>query len=188
MHRRARSGRVLLIALVLVLLAAVLFKPALRRLFPIKYTETIVAAARHNELEPLLVAAVIQVESGFRDNAESAKGARGLMQIMPETGEWAAQQMRWDTFDVPMLFDPTTNVTVGTWYLRHLFNLFDDNLPVVLAAYNAGQNRVLGWLNEGRWDGRSETLEDVPFGETRTYVRRVLATFDTYRWLYEGEL
>ena len=84
-----------------------------------------------------------------------------------------------------MLYDPERNLTIGTWYLRHLSNVFDGNLVAALAAYNAGQSRVQQWLSEERWDGREETIGDIPFGETRTYVRRVLDTMDTYIWLYD---
>src|SRR5690606_13294848 len=113
------------------------------------------------------------------------KGALGLMQVMPETGAWVARQLSWPEFHPDMLYDPERNLTIGTWYLRHLANTFDGNLVVALAAYNAGQTRVQQWLAEQRWDGREETLADIPFGETRRYVRRVLDTMDTYIWLYD---
>jgi len=181
----SHASKVLWLALALVLLAAALFKPALRLLFAIDYTEEIAAAAAAYGLDPLLVAAVVKVESGFNERARSPKGALGLMQVMPETGAWVARQLSWPEFHPDMLYDPERNLTIGTWYLRHLANTFDGNLVVALAAYNAGQTRVQQWLAEQRWDGREETLADIPFGETRRYVRRVLDTMDTYIWLYD---
>ena len=156
-----------------------------RLLFAIDYTGEIAAAAAAYGLDPLLVAAVVKVESGFNERARSPKGALGLMQVMPETGAWVARQLSWPEFHPDMLYDPERNLTIGTWYLRHLANTFDGNLVVALAAYNAGQTRVQQWLAEQRWDGREETLADIPFGETRRYVRRVLDTMDTYIWLYD---
>ena len=181
----SHASKVLWLALALVLLAAALFKPALRLLFAIDYTEEIAAAAAAYGLDPLLVAAVVKVESGFNERARSPKGALGLMQVMPETGAWVARQLSWPEFHPDMLYDPERNLTIGTWYLRHLANTFDGNLVVALAAYNAGQTWVQQWLAEQRWDGREETLADIPFGETRRYVRRVLDTMDTYIWLYD---
>lgn len=180
------GGKVLWLALALVLLAAALFKPALRQLFLIDHTDAITAAAQASGLEPFLVAAVVKVESGFNERARSSKGARGLMQVMPDTGAWVAEQLRWPTFHPDMLYEVEPNLAIGTWYLRHLSDLFDGNLVAALAAYNAGQTRVQQWLADDRWDGREETIENIPFGETRTYVRRVLGTMDTYAWLYDG--
>lgn len=186
LHNRSRVGKVLWLALLLVLVAAALFKPALRRMFVIEHTDMIATAASAQGLNPLLVAAVVKVESGFDERARSPKGALGLMQVMPDTGAWVAQQLNWAEFHPDMLYDPERNLAIGTWYLRHLSNLFNGNLVTTLAAYNAGQTRVQQWLDEERWDGREETIENIPFSETRLYVRRVLGTLDTYVWLYDG--
>src|SRR5690606_10242540 len=89
-------------------------------------------------------------------------------------------------FDPDDLFDPELNLRMGAWYLRALLDQFDGRPVVALAAYNAGRTRVQEWLAQGRWDGREETLDDTPFGETRHHVRRVLTTLETYRWLGDG--
>lgn len=186
LRSRSQVSKVLWLALLLVLVAAALFKPALRRMYVIEHDHLITKAATAQGLNPLLVAAVVKVESGFDERARSPKGARGLMQVMPDTGAWVAQQLHWPDFHPDMLYDPERNLAIGTWYLRHLTNLFNGNLVTALAAYNAGQTRVQQWLNEQRWDGREETMDDIPFSETRLYVRRVLGTLDTYVWLYGG--
>ncbi|OUM97746.1 MAG: hypothetical protein BAA04_10875 [Firmicutes bacterium ZCTH02-B6] len=172
--------------MVVMLLAAFWMKPMLRRLFPIPFAREIAAAAEANALDPFLVAALVRVESGFNPRAVSSRGARGLMQVMPDTGQWIAAQMGWTAFDPELLFDPELNLRMGTWYLRALLEQFDGRPAVALAAYNAGRTRVQEWLVQGRWDGREETLADIPFPETRNHVRRVLTTLDTYRWLYDG--
>lgn len=185
-RRERRAHNILFFVFGLILLFGVAFKPILRQIFPVKYMQAITQAAEANGLKPMFVASVVKVESGFNEKAESPKGARGLMQVMPETGIWVAEQMKLSSFDVDMLYEPELNLAVGTWFLQHLQRMFDGNEVIVLAAYNAGQKRVQQWLDEGRWDGREETLDDVPFEETRVYVRRVLTTQDIYSWLYAG--
>lgn len=183
-RRERRAHNVLFVVLGLIIFLGLAFKPIVRQLFPIKYMAPITEAAGQNEFDPLLIASVVKVESGFNELAESPKGARGLMQVMPDTGTWAAEQMKWPEFHVDMLYEPERNVAIGTWYLRQLHRIFNDNEVVALAAYNAGQTRVQQWLDDDRWDGAEETLDDVPFEETRTYVRRVLTTHEIYTWLY----
>ena len=186
MPNRLAARRFLWLALVAVLLAAFSMKPILRRLFPIPFAREIAAAAQENALDPFLIAALVRVESGFNPRAVSSRGARGLMQVMPDTGQWIASQMGASAFDPDWLFDPELNLRMGAWYLRALLDQFDGRPVVALAAYNAGRTRVQEWLAQGRWDGREETLDEIPFGETRHHVRRVLTTLETYRWLYDG--
>lgn len=179
-----RAHAILFAVLGTIIVLGLAFKPILRQVFPVKHMDPIAAAAVRHDLEPLFVASVVKVESGFDERALSSKGARGLMQVMPDTGAWAAQQLNVSPYDVDMLYDPETNLHIGTWYLRELHDVFDGNVVAALAAYNAGMTRVRQWLDEGRWDGLEETLDEVPFEETRTYVRRVLTTNDIFDWLY----
>ncbi|MBO8141739.1 MAG: lytic transglycosylase domain-containing protein [Firmicutes bacterium] len=177
-------GRVLWLALALFLAAALLVKPALRWLFPIQYAREIAAAAREADLDPFLVAAVVHAESGFRPRAVSVRGARGLMQLMPDTASWIAGQLGLETPHPDRLFEPELNLRLGAWYLQHLVGEFQGNELAALAAYNAGRARVSQWLADGTWDGRKDTLDRIPFAETRGHVRRVLFARDAYRWLY----
>jgi soluble lytic murein transglycosylase len=143
--------------------------------------------ARANGMDPYLVAALIHAESRFTAGAESGSGARGIMQIMPETGKWAAEQMGISEFNVGMLFDPETNIKIGCWYLADLDREFDGNRYIVLAAYNAGRGNVKQWLTREVWDGRIETIRQVPFPETRNYVVTVTNTYKRYKDLYGKE-
>ncbi len=154
------------------------------RLFPLHYDDLIAAEARRNGLDPLLLAAVIRVESGFRPDALSSVGARGLMQVVPETGAWAARQMGWPDFHPERLFDPAVNIPIGAWYLASLRREFGGRLPAALAAYNGGRQNVRLWLDSGRWDGGAASVDAIPFPETRHFVRRVLLNYRVYRWLY----
>ena len=118
------------------------------------YGELILRAARDQELNPRLVAAVVRAESSYRAEVVSSKGARGLMQLMPAT----AKRFGVETGE---LFDPEANLAAGTRYLAWLRKRFDDRLPLVLAAYNAGEGSV------DRYDGVP------PYGETRRYLHRI---------------
>lgn len=132
----------------------------------------------------MLVAALIWVESSFNKDAESAKGAIGLMQIMPETGSWAAGQMGLGDFTAEKLFAPDTNIKIGTWYLSQLLNQFGHNPYLALAAYNGGRGHVSSWLEKGIWDGSREGLANIPFPETYYFVKKVERVYKRYKALY----
>lgn len=173
----------------------------LQRLYPFPYREEILAYSRKHGLDPRFVASIIKNESRFRPTAVSPRGAVGLMQIMPDTGRWAAEQLGFADFDVDMLRDPATNILIGTWYLSELRREFGGNFVLVVAAYNAGRGRVRAWLESDGfvlkenaacglavWPG-SVITEDYPvskldLAETRNYVRRVTQTLKRYRQLY----
>ncbi len=155
-----------------------------RSAYPLTYYEYIAASAARYQVDPFLVAAVIKVESKFDPHAVSSQGARGLMQIMPATGLWAAQQMGLKDFEEGMLFDPQTNIQIGTWYLANLSREFDGALPLVIAAYNGGRGKVNSWLSTGVWDGTYAGREAIPYAETRAFLKRVLDNYEGYRNLY----
>lgn len=154
-----------------------------RFFYPIPHSEYVLQYSTMNGLDPYLVAAVIRVESGFLIEAESGPGARGLMQLMPETAKWAAGKMQIE-YSPEMLFEPEYNIRMGSWYLRELITKFDGNLVAALAAYNGGQGNVSAWMKEGIWDGEYNSLDQVPFSETRDYVRRVLNNYQRYTNIY----
>ena len=126
-----------------------------------KYTPTIAQAAKAHSLPPALLHAVITAESAYDPDAVSTAGAVGLMQLMPGTAQ---------RYGVGNRRDPTANVSGGTRYLADLLTMFDDNLVLALAAYNAGENAVISY-------GR----RIPPYKETETYVRRVLKYYNDYK-------
>lgn len=183
----SRRSRVLLIALLAALGFMGLFSSrwVLQRVFPIRYGTLITSFAHQYQLDPYLVAAVIQVESHYDPQARSGQGALGLMQLMPETAEWITGERGGDRSDLQRLFEPTVNINLGCWYLRSLLDEFRNDVVVSLAAYNGGRGKVREWLLSERWTGERETVDQIPYYETRFYVRRVLATRQWYKQLYK---
>ena len=173
----------LILLLLLALLAGALHKPAARLVFPFPFREEIETRAEYAGVDPQLVAALIYVESKFNPKARSAKGARGLMQIMPETAAWVGTQkglqIREEDLD-----RPEVNIPLGVWYLGYLFREFNGDRVLVLAAYNAGSEKVKAWLAAGAWSGRVNDLHSIPYLETRRYVAKIMRTYSVYRYLY----
>ncbi|KKM11943.1 hypothetical protein SY88_06000 [Clostridiales bacterium PH28_bin88] len=154
-----------------------------RLFYPLSYRDLIGYYAGRNGLDPYLVTALIRVESRFKPEALSPRGARGLMQLMPETAEWIARQMG-EPFRPEALFEPEYNIRLGTWYLADLQNEFSNNRALVLAAYNGGRGNVRQWMASGRWRGDVGSIEKIPFSETREFIRRVLRDYRVYRRVY----
>ncbi|MEG0835128.1 MAG: lytic transglycosylase domain-containing protein [Christensenellaceae bacterium] len=152
--------------------------------YPLEYKDLIVEYAQKYDLDPYFVAAIIHTESGYDKDAVSSAGAVGLMQIMPETADWIAGKLDIENFDVQTMRDPQTNIEFGCWYLNFLKEKFDENLPVMMAAYNAGHNRVQDWLENPQYsDGKN--LTDIPIEAADNYVKKVTKAYDKYKEYYE---
>lgn len=170
------------VVLGIIILLFISLPPFLREVFPIHYRELILNAEENHQVDWLLIAAVIQVESSFRPSVVSTKGAVGLMQLMPETADWVAERVG-KTVAAEDLMDPQTNIDLGTYYLRYLLDRFSTE-QAALAAYNGGPGNVSRWLNEGIWDGSYERTGGIPFSETKSYVRKVTMIRRLYQFLY----
>ena len=181
------TKRILLIVLaVLAALAAViggsyLWETFLKRQYPLKYENTIVQYAEQYALDPYFVCAMIDTESNFEKDAISPDGAQGLMQIMPDTAEWIAGKLKLSEYDI---FDPETNIMFGCWYLNFLKDRFSGEEQLMIAAYNAGHNKVDQWLGEG-YSSDGVTLDEIPYNETEKYVDKVSKAYEEYKKLYE---
>ncbi|MCW3490420.1 lytic transglycosylase domain-containing protein [Dethiobacter alkaliphilus] len=186
MTKNIKWLRLLFVILVfLLLIAAVMRTPQFRRLsYPYAYREIIEEYAAEYRVDPLLVAAVIREESKFNADAVSRKGALGLMQLMPSTAQWIAPQVGIINLTDEMLLDPEINIQLGTWYLANLFKEFDGRHELVIASYNAGRGKVASWLRDDVWTGRYEDREQIPFGETRIFLQRVIGSYRNYQELY----
>lgn len=184
MSRPGRLARWTLLAALIVALAPGGARWVLARLYPLPHREAVIRHARANGLSPTLVAAVIHTESRWQPRSTSARGARGLMQVMPETGRWVAARAGMGPVEPDDLYDAELNIRIGTWYLAYLVRQFHGSLPAALAAYNGGDGAVREWLQAGRWSGGAHDVERIPFPETRQFVRRVLRTERYYAWIY----
>jgi len=152
-----------------------------RILFPHPWWETIQAEAAKNNLDPYLVASLIRQESEFNPSAISPANAYGLMQLLPSVGKSLARQEGIDHFQTYQLLDPETNIRLGTRYLRQTLNKFGGVTEYALAAYNAGDDRVLDWQAAGPYQGIDEFVESIPFTETREYVEAIERNIETYK-------
>jgi soluble lytic murein transglycosylase len=159
-----------------------------RAAYPTPFPELVRPSAERSGVDPLLVWAVMRIESAYDATARSHAGARGLLQLMPGTADWlldttaAAGATARAALD---LLDPAHNVALGTDMLARLDRRFDGETPLVLAAYNAGPGRVTRWLRKAR--GGADLVrfvEDIPYDEARDYTRSVVGAWAVYHWLY----
>jgi soluble lytic murein transglycosylase len=161
---------------------ALIFTAVLFAVSPLKYKRDIRETAGLYNVDPVLVAAVINAESSFIPNAVSPKGAIGLMQIMPETAEWVAKQIRIEV-NAETLKDPHINILIGTFYLDYLMTKFGD-VKTALIAYNAGEGKVNTWLTDTRYAATANThtvLTSCPYPSTNKYVEKVLNGKNFYK-------
>lgn len=157
-------------------------------MFPLSYTVEVTEVAHHYEMDPLLILAIIQNESAFQQESSSRKGARGLMQIMPDTAEWVNEISGLNQEPDEYIDDAQANLHLGSWYLSYLLNKYDENSIKAVAAYNAGEGNVDRWLREEIWDGTWRNVEQIPFGETRHYVIRIQFYYQQYQSIYTDQL
>ena len=157
--------------------------------YPLRYPAIVRGHARTYDIDPALLAAVIYSESRFRPHVRSARGAIGLMQLLPSTAEGIATRTGGTAFVASDLDDPEINVRYGAWYLRHLREHYagrPDAMTLALAAYNAGMANVDSWI-AGTRPGQSLQIPPA-FAETRHYLNGVEHARAVYARLYPGEL
>lgn len=159
-------------------------KQILHWMYPLYHYDVIQQNASDFNVDPMLVAAIVRVESKFKEDNVSHAGAIGLMQLMPQTAQWIAEQSGLAYNSPDDLASPQVNIRLGSWYVSYLENRFKGNRVAAVAAYNSGPSRVDAWLKEGTWDGTVEHLEQIPVGETRHFVQRVLYNYQRYKAIY----
>ena len=156
--------------------------------YPLRYEEPIRTEAGRNALDPALVAAVIDTESGFTPDSRSDEGAVGLMQLLPETARFVASLPNRPSPSPEALETPEVNIAYGTRYLRYLLDRH-GSLDLALAAYNAGETNVGRWIDEAEARGDAlDVPDDIPFPETRSFVARVEEAVPIYRRAYGDRL
>jgi len=154
--------------------------------FPMPFRDAVVKRAQSIGLDPAYVYGLIRQESRFVMDARSHVGASGLMQVMPATARWTARRIGMNGFTPDQLNDRDTNIAIGTSYLKLALDDFNGSMPLAAAAYNAGPNRPRAWRN-GPVIEAAAWAENVPFGETRDYVKKVLSNTTLYAAVLSGQ-
>lgn len=160
--------------------------------YPLGFWNFLGQSSNETMLDPYLLAAVIREESRFDPKATSRAGAMGLMQIINSTWDWISKQR--DGIEPRTLdserrtqdpFDPQENIARGSWYLRYLLDRFNRNLIIALSAYNAGPEAVSSWIRNGP-EEPDEFIEEIPYKETKAYIKGVLRSYGEYRKIYNS--
>lgn len=157
-------------------------------LFPVRYADEIVKYSEKYDLEPGFVCAIINTESRFQTDAESHKGARGLMQLMPATIDWAVENMGIENFSYATIEEPDVNIDIGCWVLSYLSEQFDGNKELMAASYNAGIGNVKKWLGDTNYSADGEYLDNIPYAETANYVKKVMTYEKVYKIILRTDL
>jgi soluble lytic murein transglycosylase len=186
-HRRRRNlllglaGFVVVAAIGWIALRPVVDDAIIELTLPLRHEDVIRQQARAKDLDPALVAALIYRESKFRDQTSSA-GAKGLMQILPETAKFIANRSGGTEFELRDLANPQVNIAYGCWYLRYLIQRYNGNQVAAVAAYNAGHQHV------DEWGGSALRMDDIQFPETKQYTQDVFDKRGDYVKHYRSEL
>ena len=154
-------------------------------IYPFPFSDLILGGARDNNLNPILVTALVRQESRFEPDIRSVVGAVGLMQVMPATGEWISQQIDDTNYT---LSKPEDNVKFGTWYLDYTHREFADNSLFAVASYNAGPGAVSSWVAEKEFANADEFVDIIPYPETKGYVESVFGGYWNYLRIYNPEI
>ncbi len=191
MKRRRSSGKIKIFFTFIFLILLVVFsinvvKYALYQMYPVTYSEYVQKYSELYNLDEHLVFSMIKAESGFNPNAVSPRDAKGLMQIIDSTGEWAAEKMNIKDFKTAQLMEPETNIRIGCWYIARLLKQYNQDTELALAAYNAGSGNVSKWLKDESISKDGTTLDRIPFEETRNYVNKINKYISMYKKLYDN--
>ena len=175
----------ILCAIVLILLIILLnFTNIQKLIYRQDYSEYVEKYAKENNIDSLLVYAIIKAESNFDDAAVSNKGATGLMQLMNETAEEVAQNESIEFVSNDSLYNPEINIQIGVTYFANLLEIF-GNVAIALAAYNAGMGTVQSWIDDGIIKANGSDIENIPYKDTNMYVRKILNDYEIYKKLYQ---
>ena len=160
---------------------------ALELRFPLAYRDSVESDARAAGVDPALVFALIRKESAFNPEARSPVGALGLMQVMPGTGREVARRHGMGSPSPGQLLSPDTNLRLGNLFLAEMLERFEGNMILAGAAYNAGPNRTDGWKADNAGQPAAVWIENITYGETRDYVKSLLAFRAVFDWQLRGE-
>ncbi len=172
------------VIITIIVICVIIYIYAKTFIYKTTYFEYVEKSCLSSNIDPYLVLSIIRVESGFKPNAISSKGAKGLMQIRDTTYSDVADMF--STNPGIDSFNPETNIKVGVAYFKKLINKYDGNYYIALLAYNGGMGNVNNWINDGiiPKDLDESIVPEIPFKETRDYLRKVITTYNIYKFLY----
>ncbi|MDH5201732.1 MAG: transglycosylase SLT domain-containing protein [Nitrospirota bacterium] len=153
-------------------------------LYPLAYWDSIEGLSKKYNIDPLLVLSVAREESRFDTKVRSPAGALGLMQLMPRTAYRISSKLKLRVHNTQQVYDVKNNLHIGIYYLSSLINEF-GSYSYALAAYNAGEEAVRKWIQKGNYKSIDEFIEDIPYNETKNYVKRVITTFFEYKRAFQ---
>ncbi len=185
---RKRTTLIVVITVMVLIFLIAIVKPQniiLKKIYRLEYHEYVYRYAEENQLDPLLVFAIIKAESNFKRNIESSSGAIGLMQLMETTAIERANEIGEEIVVKEALYNPEINIKIGTNYFAYLLEHYEGNQGLALTAYNAGMGNVDRWIEEKVIKEDGSDLEHIPFKETNNYVRKIMRDYKIYQKLYE---
>lgn len=185
MKKSFRTKKVILIILISVISFTLFFGSffcAINIYFPKKYQTEINLYSQKYNIEPVLIFSLIKTESNFNKDAISSKGAVGLMQIMPSTAIFIADELKFNNFTVDDLLIPKINIEFGVYYLNYLIKKF-ENIDTAICAYNAGETIVKKWLLDENYSVDTLSLTNIPYPETYNYLKKVKIYSKFYQFL-----
>lgn len=186
-RRKAKKrGKIMLISLILLIALAVILAEPIKKqitktLYKKEYSEYVTKYAKQYGVEEDLIYALIKAESNFDPNAVSHQNAKGLMQLMNSTAEDLAKKNKINLTDKNIL-EPEVNIQLGTQYISLLLDKYEC-IEVALAAYNAGSGNVDKWIKDGTIKADGSDIENIPYKETNTYVRKIMRDYEIYNQL-----
>lgn len=175
--------KLLIFVIIIVVIAVIVDKQMIKRLYKKEYSEFVSKYANRYNVDENLIYAIIKAESNFNPNAVSHQNAMGLMQLMYATAEDLANKSQIKLTEENIL-EPDINISLGTQYISDLLNKYDC-IEVALSAYNAGSGNVDKWIKNGVIQADGSDIENIPFKETNTYVRKIMRDYKIYNGLDE---
>ncbi|MCX8074641.1 MAG: lytic transglycosylase domain-containing protein [Clostridia bacterium] len=172
---------VILIMLVLFNTVKITYK---KYVYPTKYSDIVISVSNQTSVDPYLIYSIIKTESGFNTNALSNKNAKGLMQVLDDTASEINSKYNLGYSDVN-LHNAEINIKIGTIYFSSLISKYNGNYYLAICAYNAGMGNVDKWLDQGIITSRLDNNENIPFNETKNYLKKVISNYKVYKILYK---
>ena len=173
----------IIILIIIIAIFVLLRVQVLQIIYPQKYSEYVEKYAMEYELDPLLVYSIIKAEGNFKSTAKSNSGAIGLMQVMLSTAQEIGTKLEIEDITEEKLYEPEINIRIGICYFKNLLEKY-NNYNLAIIAYNAGMGNLDNWLDQGIIDDQGENIDNIPFSETKNYVKKILQNYQIYQEIY----